>query len=168
MKVKDIFTENWADDVRAMTQPELDKASEQEQLAAIKKNATAIYNISAPTREMQELAIRAKPTIIASPIHFDEDMIMLAISLNGFVIAGVKNPTEEMQLIAVRNHPGTLSSIKNPTKLTIRTALTDERNFIHDQIYGAYQHEVKQLFANNALLMKKWLRYGEVMYNENK
>jgi hypothetical protein len=169
MKLKDLITEDWADDVWAMNIPELNSLPEQMQWDSIKKNPLAIWNIKHPTRAMQKYAIEKKPTVVNAikvGVHFDDDMILLALSLNGFVISGIENPTEEMQLAAIQNHIGTLSGIANPTPKVIKLALTSPHNFDHDSIYESFKHEVKRLFKDNALLMKKWLRYGETMRNQ--
>jgi hypothetical protein len=164
MRLKDIVKEGWAEDFVVMNQPELENATEQEQLKAIQENPAAIHNLKNPTREMQKIAIEKKPTVIVAlkrGTRFDEDMLMLAVSLNGFVISNIENPSEELQLAAVTNHIGAIESIAHPTTAVIKLALTNENNFYHEQRYHAFQHNVKRIFADNAVLMKKWLRYGE-------
>ncbi|MCK9369774.1 hypothetical protein M0R04_07710 [Candidatus Dojkabacteria bacterium] len=167
MKLKDIVKEGWVDDLAACNQPELAHASPQEQLAAIKKNANAIQNIKNPTREMQRIAIEKQPTIIAAMknhgTHFDEDMLLLAISHNGFVIGSIDDPSEEMQMTAIKDHIGTISSIVNPTPRVVKFAFSNPQYFLHDHLYDTFKHEVARIFADNTLLMKKWLRYGEAM-----
>jgi hypothetical protein len=54
----------------------------------------------------------------------------------------------------------TFVDIVNPTKKVIRAALNNPL-LIRDAL--CYEYVVKQLFANNVMLMKKWLRHGETM-----
>jgi hypothetical protein len=63
--------------------------------------------------------------------------------------------------MAAANQNGhVIQYIKNPNQLVIKTALMNQQFINNQPVYEAY---VKNLFENNAMLMKKWLRYGEAM-----
>ncbi len=71
-----------------------------------------------------------------------------------------KGKTEEEQLAAVKQDGRAIRYIDNPSMEVIKIALTNQT--LIDDVY-TYNNQVKRLFANNALLMNKWLRYGENM-----
>ncbi|MCK9369638.1 hypothetical protein M0R04_07000 [Candidatus Dojkabacteria bacterium] len=80
----------------------------------------------------------------------------------GPAIQFIDNPSEAVKLAAVTQRGFAVVFIKNPTQLVISTALK-EPVFIGMQ--HRYERFIKEYFADNTLLMKKWLRYGEAMRN---
>jgi hypothetical protein len=72
-------------------------------------------------------------------------------------------PPESVQLIAVRKAGHLIIHIENPSPSVIRAAL-QEPHFV--QWTDSYNRAVKNLFKDNAILMKKWIRYGENMRNQ--
>ncbi len=72
----------------------------------------------------------------------------------------IKNPSEAVQLAVIKEYIWAFLRINNPTPLVIKTALTNPI-LIGDE--RAFKQAVTAVFSNNALLMKKWLRYGETM-----
>ncbi len=82
------------------------------------------------------------------------------VSANGWAIKHMQNPAEAVQLAAI-NHTGyAIRYIRNPTQEALLLGLKSQ-DFIYDQ--PAYDRFIKLQFANNTLLMKKWLRYGQTM-----
>jgi hypothetical protein len=120
--------------------------SEKQQIAMVKSGAfNAIAHIKNPSEAVQ----------------------LVAVSVNGFairfiILRGI-TPSSAVQHAAVTQTPRAIEYIDNPTPTAIKTALTSI-NFIYEE--EAYSGEVRRLFANNAILMKKWLRYGETMRNQ--
>jgi hypothetical protein len=113
-----------------------DTKSEKQQLALVRRSGRNIYKISNPSEAVQLAAVKQRP----------------------YAIICIKNPLEAVQLAAVNNHGYVIQYIKNPTQTALLTALKDLR-FINNQDH--YELFVKKQFANNTILMKKWLRYGE-------
>ncbi|MCK9369775.1 hypothetical protein M0R04_07715 [Candidatus Dojkabacteria bacterium] len=93
-----------------------------------------------------------------------EAQLLADVSMNGYLIRNITNPSEAVQAVAIRENPLSVGLIKNPSQKVVLTALKDER-FINHPIH--YNFFVKRHFANNTLLMKKWLRYCETMRNTN-
>jgi hypothetical protein len=83
-----------------------------------------------------------------------------AVTKNGFVIEYIKNPSEAVQIAAINKAKYVIAYINNPTQDVIKIALTNQE-LIDNHAY--YERVIKRLFADNVLLMKKWIRYGEVM-----
>jgi hypothetical protein len=93
-----------------------------------------------------------------------EAVQLAAVSCDGYaieiIIDNKINPSEAVQLAAVAQHGSAIMHIKDPSPVVIKTALTNPE-LIRYSI--TFDEAVKKLFANNSLLMKKWLRYGEAM-----
>jgi hypothetical protein len=94
-------------------------------------------------------------------IHNPSEAVQLAaVTREGPAIMYIENPFESVQLAAVKQNGYTINYIKNPTQKVLLTALKN-LNFI--KLQKAYETFVKEYFADNTLLMKKWLRYGEAI-----
>jgi hypothetical protein len=93
-----------------------------------------------------------------------EAVQLAAVNNYGPAIAYIKNPSEGVQLAAISQQGYLIKYINNPTQTVLLTVLKDLR-FINNQ--GIYEKAVRRLFANNTLLMKKWLRYGEAMREQS-
>ncbi|MCK9369656.1 hypothetical protein M0R04_07090 [Candidatus Dojkabacteria bacterium] len=112
--------------------------SEKEQIDLVTKDGLSIRHIEHPSLAVQ----------------------MAAINQYSWAIRYIKNPSEAIQLTAVAIAAWVVRYIDNPTTKVLLTALKDLK-FIKDE--EEYNGFVKKYFANNTLLMKKWLRYGEAM-----
>ncbi|MCK9369601.1 hypothetical protein M0R04_06810 [Candidatus Dojkabacteria bacterium] len=112
--------------------------SEKEQIDFVRSESFNIEKIDNPSEVVQLSAVKQHP----------------------FAIRYIKNPSEDAQLAAVNKYAWTIHYIKNPTTKVLLTTLKDLK-FIKDE--EEYNGFIKQYFANNKLLMKKWLRYGEAM-----
>jgi hypothetical protein len=88
---------------------------------------------------------------------------MAAVNNASDAIKHIWNPTINVQLLAVGKNPLTIASIKNPDHMAVKKALTTEWILEKPQVYDRL---VTRLFKDNALLMKKWLRYGETMRSQ--
>jgi hypothetical protein len=123
-----------------VTKPKVDwnKKSEEQQINLILTNPYSIQAIEDPTERVQ----------------------LAAVDSDGYSIRFIKNPTEQVQLVAVERRGHRIKYITNPTPAAIKIALTDFDFIADDEVYDS---EVRRLFANNAIMMKKWLRYGETM-----
>ncbi len=75
----------------------------------------------------------------------------------------IKNPSEAVQLAAVNQYGWNIIYNDNPIERVAMIALRSP-GFIEEQDW--YERFVRSYFANNTLLMKKWLRYGENMRNQ--
>ncbi len=120
----------------------INNKSEQDQIAAIYNDWTKIASIKSPTEAVQLAAVKRNLTAIRD----------------------IKNPTEAVQLFVIGYSAGYVTDIEHPTQNAVRLALKNRQFIVHEP--HAYERFVKIHFANNILLMKKWLRYGEVMRNQ--
>lgn len=79
-------------------------------------------------------------------------------------IMHMSHATEKVQLTAVKEYGGALRNFwaDRPSKAVVNAALT-EPTFVHDK--RSYDALVKDMFADNSILMNKWLRYGDNMRN---
>jgi hypothetical protein len=75
-------------------------------------------------------------------------------------ILNINNPSEAVQLEVVNQHGYNINCIRNPTQKVVLAAL---KNLDFIELQENYEAFVKKYFANNTILMKKWLRYGEAM-----
>ncbi len=114
--------------------------SEEEQIAFVSKDGYAIVYIDNPSEVVQTAAVNQ----------------------NGYVLHHIKNPSEAVRLAAVRQYGGAIYYINNPTKQEIKIALTDQKFIV---FRATYEQIIKRIFANNALMMRKWIRYGKNMRN---
>jgi hypothetical protein len=122
---------------------------------------------NAKTEKQQIAMVRRNGWDIERIINPSEAVQLAAVNQSGhsirFIIKGGIIPSEAVQLASVNQNVWAFLNINRPSPQVIKTALTNQR-FIKDS--NAYEQQVKKLFANNALLMNKWLRYGETMRNQ--
>jgi hypothetical protein len=112
--------------------------SEKEQIALVTKDGLSIKRIKHPSAAVQ----------------------MAAINQCSWALMYIKNPSEAVQLAAITIDTWVVKWIDNPTAKVLLIALKDLK-FIKGK--EEYDNFVKKQFANNTILMKKWLRYGEAM-----
>jgi hypothetical protein len=119
-----------------------------------------------------------------------EAVQMVAVTRVGFLVGSIKNPSEAVQLAAVRQNGAAIERIidngvipsaavesaaiasnvmailyiKHPSPIDVKKALTDL--FFISYSIDNYEKVVKRLFKDNQILMKKWIRYGETMRNQ--
>ncbi len=89
-----------------------------------------------------------------------EAVQLAAVNKDGSAIQDIENPHESVQMMAIQKGAWVICSIDCPSPKAIKTALTTQ-SFINNSY--DYDRTVKKIFADNALLMKKWLRYSESM-----
>ncbi|MCK9369786.1 hypothetical protein M0R04_07770 [Candidatus Dojkabacteria bacterium] len=119
--------------------PDWTEKTEKEQIAIVNNDGFQIRNISNPSLAVQIAAVHRNP----------------------IVIRHLPDSSEVVQLSAIADLQGwAIQFIHNPTTKVLLTALKDLK-FIKDE--EEYETFIKQYFANNTLLMKKWLRYGQAM-----
>jgi hypothetical protein len=83
------------------------------------------------------------------------------IKQNGNIIEYINNPSEAVQLAAVGGDGYVIKFINAPSLAVAKLVLTNKSFILFPSYY--YEDQVKRIFKDNDLLMKKWLRYGEVM-----
>ncbi len=87
-----------------------------------------------------------------------EKQKIAGVGANAYRIQHIDDPSEAVQLAAVNQAGYAIKFIVNPTQVVLLTSLKDQR-FINNQC--AYEKFVKEYFANNTLLLKKWIKCGE-------
>jgi hypothetical protein len=120
---------------------ELDHWSESEQIAAVACDYDNVGRISNPSETVQ----------------------LAAVAANGFAIKFIKNPCEAAQLASVSKVGSAIRYIENPSNKVILIALK-QPNFIRRR--DDYAMIVKDLFKDNTILINKWLRYAEMVRNQ--
>ncbi|MCK9369763.1 hypothetical protein M0R04_07655 [Candidatus Dojkabacteria bacterium] len=111
----------------------------------------------------QTSRVRRNPSSIREVINPSEFLQLIAVQNDGWIIQYIKHPTPQVQLVAVSRWPPALEYIDNPTQEALLTALKAP---VFIRMTTKYERVVKKLFANNTILMKKWLRYGQAMREE--
>lgn len=95
----------------------------------------------------------------------DDDFIYSASGSNAYglsILEKIIRPISiklQNRLMKRKNGVFVISSIRNFSKDGLTQVLTDED--IINNFPGTYQSFVKKQFANNIVLMNKWLRYAE-------
>ncbi len=140
---------------------------EQDQINLVSKSGLAIQNIKHPSEAVQRAAVlqngMAFKYIYKKGIVPSEAIQLDAVKIRGYTIQHIKNPSEAVQLAAVKRDGHAIQFIKNPAPGVIQLALK------HPTLISKpddYERLVKKYFANNTILMKKWLRYGQVMRDQ--
>ena len=113
---------------------DINDMSDEEQLAAVNRNGDAIRFIKNPSPEVQLAAVKQR----------------------GLAIEYIKNPSPEVQLAAVKKSGDAILLINNPSHelITLPSVI---------KIKDLYDSLIKNIYPNNNLLIKKWIRYGDTM-----
>ena len=116
---------------------DINDMSDEEQLAAVNRNGDAIRFIKNPSPEVQLAAVKQR----------------------GLAIEYIKNPSPEVQLAAVKKSGDAILLINNPSHelITLPSVI---------KIKDLYDNLIKNIYPNNNLLIKKWIRYGDTMREE--
>lgn len=125
--------------------------------------STKDWDWNTKTEKQQIAMVRRHQYNIVRITNPSEPVQLAAVTQNGDAVRYIKNPSEAVQAAAVNQDAFSIGFIRNPITAVIRKALMDPLLINNQQVYD---REVKRLFANNTLLMKKWLRYGENMRNQ--
>jgi hypothetical protein len=144
-----------------------DNKSEAQQLALVRQSGINIIKIKNPSNNVQLAAIENNVRAIFYIKHPTEEAQILAASKYGDSIKYLYKigiiPSQAVQIAAVTKNPFSIEYIPNPSTSVIKIVLTSEMVLRRPLIYDKLVH---QLFKDNALLVKKWLRYGETMRNQ--
>ncbi len=119
-----------------------DALSEKEQIDFVREHKLNIRLITNPSENVQLAAVR-------------HDMNSIQY---------IEYPSRNVQLYVIGRGARYVKQLNNPDTSLVKQALKDP-NFIKLEI--PWVSFVREYFANNTLLMKKWLRYGEVMREES-
>ena len=149
---KDIH--NWynSNKLKIENSRDLNKCSEEVQVAAVRQNGRAIEHIDNPTEEVQLAAVTQNSYtikyIIDKGIVPSEQVQIAAVSNNGYAIRHIDNPSEEVQLAAVTEIVEAVIFIDNPTE-NVQLAIVNENGgyikYIIDK--GIVPSEAVQLAA---------------------
>lgn len=146
--------------------------------AALANNGYCIKNVPNPTEEMKIAAVKQTPTAIIFIKKPSAAVKQAYLDMVPNGIRRINNPTEEQQLAAVSKDGSViLRDIKvgkrNPISSKVLAAALSEPNFINGKLsYSSnstsniirqkkYDDFVKKTFADNTVLMNKWLRYAQ-------
>jgi hypothetical protein len=167
--------------------------SEAVQLAAVKHASGAIKFIKDPSEAVQVAAINKFWSAIDDIENPCEAAQLAAVTRYGYSIENIIDkgiiPSDKVQVAAVKQNSGALQILQhtgikisprlhfievynvpsienyfiNPTRENLNIVLTDQK-FIMEwkKIYDKF---VKHIFANNSVMVNKWLRYSENMRN---
>ncbi len=145
--------------------------SEVVQLAAVSQNGNTLYHIVkngiTPSEAVQLAAVRNQGDsirhIVRNGIIPSEVVQLAAVKARPDSIRYIDNPSESVQLASAEYFGWAVRYIKNPSYQVIKTALS-EHNLLGNEI--EYERVVKEIFASNHLLIKKWIRYGQTIRNQ--
>ncbi|MCK9369659.1 hypothetical protein M0R04_07105 [Candidatus Dojkabacteria bacterium] len=116
--------------------------SEKEQIAMVKRSFNGIRKIDDPSELVQIESILKNISSLEYIKNPTEHVMQKAAARCGYAVLFIKNPSQKVLLIA----------LKEPGFIGMQTR---------------YEIFVKKYFANNTLLMKKWLRYGEAVREQS-
>jgi hypothetical protein len=94
---------------------ELNSASEQVQLTAVKQNVDAIQFIENPSEKVQLTAVKQNVDAIQFIENPSEEVQLAAIKQNVDAIYYIENPNEQIQLAAVNQTWHAIENIENPS-----------------------------------------------------
>jgi hypothetical protein len=110
--------------------------------------------------EKQLIMVKADPWSIELISDPDEELQLVAVRLDPEAVQFIENPTISVQRLVIAGNPWNIDYINNPSPAIVIEVLKNPQVFADEFYYSTY---VKRYFANNTLLMKKWLRYGDLM-----
>ncbi len=139
------------------------RKSEIQQINMVQRSSKGITCITHPSTAVLSAAIHAYPWAIEYVKNPSEELQLEAVNIQGWVIKHIDNPSEAVQLAAIRNDLNSIVYLDKPYPSVIKAVLTNE-TLINNK--SVYENLIVRLFENNALLMKKWLRYGDAMRNQ--
>ncbi len=135
---------------------------EKQQIAMVKRNGHNVYKITNPSEAVLQDAVSRNPLAIQNIEDPSEEAQLIAVSWAGEVIEYLNNPSSNVQLAAVHQQLWAFHHISHPCKQVINLVFKNQRLINYEQ-GSIYNREVRRVFKDNAILMKKWLRYGEAM-----
>ena len=149
MKLIDIFENN----------TDINNMSDEEQLAAVKRDGWAIRFIKNPSIEVQLAAVKQYVYAIQWIENPSPAVQLAAVKQDGYVIQYIKDPSIEVQLAAAKKSGYAIKYIENPSHelITLPSVI---------KIKDLYDPMIKKIYPNNNLLIKKWIRYGDTMREE--
>jgi hypothetical protein len=115
-----------------------DLKSEKQQIAMVKRSRYGLRQIANPSVAVQ----------------------LAGVEYDAWSILQISNPPEVVQLVAAGAQPMAIQYLNNPSSAAIKIALTHP-SLVNNETW--YKQSVETLFKDNAILKKKWLRYGESM-----
>src|SRR5574343_452644 len=151
----------------------IDNPTVEQQKSTVYKDIFALQHIKHPAPEIISYAINKHPSRFINYLHPDvitDDMQLMAIkndtnNTNSYMLEYIPHPTANfLDMYAVKYGITGYFYIKKRNLLTTELstkALTADRNFKNGVIYQQFTSAVLEIFANNNLLLNKWLRYGE-------
>jgi hypothetical protein len=137
--------------------------SEVVQWAAINQNTFAIQYIKNPSEAAQLAAVSRNGFLIEQIKNPSEAVQLAAVSADALAIQYIKNPSEAAQLAAVSRNEWAIWFIDNPTPKVIKLVLQSP-SVINNQ--RQFEDFIHKLFADNAIMTKKWLMYGKTMRSQ--
>ena len=138
---------------------DINDMSEEVQLAAVKGYGDAIRFIKNPSPAVQLAAVKQDAYAIQFIKNPSPAVQLAAVKRRGLAIEYIKNPSLEVQLAAVNQSVYAIQYIENPPHewITLPSVI---------KIKDLYDPMIKKIYANNNLLIKKWIRYGDTMREE--
>jgi hypothetical protein len=140
-----------------------DAKSEKQQIALVKRSPQSMQKITNPSEAVQLAAVNANIFAIEFIKNPSEVVQLAAVTRYGRALRFISDQSEAVKSAAVNQDMYAFVYVNNPSDEMIKLALTS-RYFIDSP--SLYEYITKKLFANNTILMKKWLRYGETMRNQ--
>jgi hypothetical protein len=115
---------------------------------------------NAKTIRDQLSLVRSDPWDIQLIDDPSEVVQIAAVNTDAESIQFIENPTEKVQRLAIDADPWNIDYINNPSPAILSLALKNPKVYTNQEYYDGC---VKRYFADNIILMKKWIRYGQAM-----
>ncbi len=178
MKVEQLF-ESWShsDDGEWISSdpPDINDLDDESQLKLILDDFDNWNAVKNPSPNLIKMYFEAEPWSIVAfrerGIPVTKAMLYDAVARDPSIIGEIEAKEfpgniipDDLKWLAIKKQPKYITYfIPNPTTEMIKYALTNP-SVIEDKQF--YESTVRKLFANNTLLMKKWIRYGEAMRSQ--
>ncbi|MCK9369673.1 hypothetical protein M0R04_07175 [Candidatus Dojkabacteria bacterium] len=144
---------------------------------AVRSNGRAIGYVDNPTEEQMIRAVSRASQAIHNIIKpYNKKLTPGVLTPAVLAAANKKNPRSSTAVLAKHNmldleelkaaittNPYVILQIKKPTPEVIKIVLTSQNIINMERLYDKF---LRKHLGNNALLTKKWLRYGETMRNQ--
>ncbi len=98
----------------------INELSEEDQIKAVKRYPSAIYDIKNPSEDVQLTAVNLQVGVFQYLKNPSEKIQLAAVKINGLLIKLIKDPSEAIQIEAIKQNSDAIKFIKKPGRNTLR------------------------------------------------
>jgi hypothetical protein len=156
----------------------IDNPTIDQQKIAVTADVVALEGIKHPSKEVIDIAINKAPVnfiYFLNPKYITDELQLTALNndTTNFkvdLLDKIPDPSPEfLELYSKKYGTNGYQFLKKRNLLTkelLNNILTSSDNFKTSIGYQNFNHAIHTIFADNSLLLNKWLRYGEKMRSE--